>query len=390
MSSSSKAALSSPRAFNQSRVKLFNRCQQAYYFRYDYPIMVMGAPTHSELVPRLPSLPLHRGSWMHTLMQAHWLDLAGLPIERKIIRNHRVKNPKVRVVKTRGWEETNEQLRAEFNRLLDEEQEKYGNLPDEAARMFRAYLRKYKGDADRYKIAKLPNGKPAVEFVIEYPLDKWGIYAPFKGRIDLVVEDLDMGGLWIRDAKWVKTIPSSDERMMSPQNLMYVPVMRAAGWDIRGFIYDYGRTTSPTVPRILMRSSQYGPAGFVSLAKCDTDMATYVARMKEAHGKKWKKYARTYYKEKLIELKTRDVLWFKREPIPVEGPRVKQGLIEFLRTARNIQNRGGPVRNYIYSCRWNCDYHEACVADFQGLDIERLMQTQFQIEQESYAPEEID
>lgn len=387
--------LSKPHAFNQSRVKQFLRCQRAYYYRYDYPILVMGTEPNTELVHRYPGLPLRRGTWMHALLEAHYKGMVGDSVVYEV-----KKGKKTIPIECRGWEELNEVMGQQYNKLFDEERELYGDLPGDAARLFKGYLKRWdQEDKRRYRIATLPDGKPAVEFVISYPLNKWGIDAPFKGRVDILVEDLEMGGLWIRDAKWVKAIPGPDERMMSPQNIVYVYVMRKLGFDVRGFIYDYGRTKVPTEPRILKRSSQYGPAGSVSLAKCDTTVAVYKAAVKAAHGASAKTMVKTYYRDKLEELKRAEVTWYHRERIPVEGPRLQRGFKEFLLACHQIQNRttrwadyasGGPPRNYIYNCKWNCSYHEPCVAEFQGGDIERLLKTQYVLEAESYKPEEID
>lgn len=347
-------------AFNQSRVKLFLRCPKAYQFRYDY------APPGRELTPKHSSLPLKRGGWMHELQEAHWLGVAGVG---------------------KGWTDAHERLTAGFDRLFDEEKEQYGNLPSETERMFKAYLRRWKHEDSIFRVAKLPNGKPAVEFVIEVPLDKYGLSAPFKGKIDLLVEDLEYGGLWIRDAKWVRSVPGPDERMMSPQNIIYVWGMRKSGYDVRGFIYDYGRTKPPSVPTLLKRG------GVSTAAKIDTDVATYYAAMVKAHGKKGaKELAKTAYREKLKQIKARESTWYVRERITVDGPRYLNGFREFIAAAKLIEKRNPKlaVRNYIYNCKWNCDYHEICVAEFQGLDISGMLKNQYTIEVERHGPEDIE
>lgn len=356
------------RAYNQSRVKLYLRCRQAYDFRYDYPIRELGAKT-GELVRKHPSLPLKKGSWMHELQQAHWLEVAGVG---------------------KGWKKRHKKLTKNFDKLFDEEKDKYGpDLPGECERLFRGYLRRWEGDEDRFQVARLSDGRPAVEFVIEMDLSGYGVRAPFKGRIDLLVEDREHGGLWIRDGKWVGKIPDPDERMMSPQNILYVKAGQANGLDIRGFIYDYGRTKSPTDPRILKSTTRYGPAGSVSLASSDTSYEVYLAAIKRAHGSDWKLMARTRYRERLQDLRARDVLWYSRERIPVSGPRVEQGVKEFVRAVKEIERRGKPIRTYLYNCRWNCDFHEPCVAAFQGLDIEEMISRQYEIQGERYTNEDV-
>lgn len=348
-------------AWNQSRIKLYRRCQKAYAFRYD------TSGDSRELVPRVPKIQLKRGTWLHALQEAHHRQLAG------------EKNQIEAVI---------QQMAAEYDKLFDEEKEEYRGLPEEVVRIFQTYLRCWQEtDPDRYKVAKLKDGSPAVEFVIEVPLDRWRIEEPFKGRIDLMLEDLEYGGLWLRDAKWVKSIPPSDERMMSPQALMYAWAMRKLGYDIRGFIYDYGCTKSPTRPTLLRRSSQYGAAGTLTQKpSLSCDYWTYLETIKEVHPHDWKYYARHVYADKLRELKLKSPLWFRRERIPVEPSRIKTALGEYITTIRQIERRPMKVvpRTYDYRCKFGCDYHDLCVTEFNGMDIEPLIKAKFTYEEERY------
>lgn len=313
---------------------------------------------------------------MHKLQEAHTLWQAKIPLPMVIRRGK-----KTITADAHGWEEAHEILTKEFDRLFDEEREKYGPLPNECERMFLGYLRRWKDDADKFRLATLHDGSPAIEFLVEWPLKKFGVKAPFKGRVDIMVEDLEYGGLWIRDAKWMKVIPGPDDRMMSPQNIMYSWVGRKMGYDLRGFIYDYGRTKAPTIPRILKN-------GTVSVAKSmDTDVSTYLQQIKEAHGDRWRDWL-NHYKPKLRELKEREVTWFDRERIPIEGPRMRQGFLEYVYACQEIENRGRPIRTFMRGCRWDCEYYEPCVAQFQGLDISGLMSSQFTLEDERYSLDE--
>jgi len=342
-------------AFNQSGVKSFRRCQKQYAFRHDY------AQEGLELVRRAPKLTLHRGSWMHALQQAHHRQWAGLPDD---------------------WEETHEQWTARFNRLFDEEKDELGDLPAECERLFNTYLRRWREDYDTYKVARLHDGSPGVEFVVEVPLEKWGLQSPFKGRIDLLVKDREYGGLWIWDHKWVRGIPDIDERMMSPQALMYAWALRRQGYQIKGFVYNYGRTKPPTIPHPV-----YGGRQLSTAKKIDTTFDVYVQAIKDLHGDHWKFYAKGMYRDMLIRLKHREQLWFRRERVPVETERIRQALREFIVTARQIErrpNRTVAPRTYLYTCPRHCDYHDLCVAEFQGLDIAPLIRQRYDFVPERY------
>ena len=348
-------------ALNQSKVKSFRRCQKQFSFRYD-------AAPGKELVRKVPKLALSRGSWMHELQEAHHRKWAGLKGKKA------------------DWRSVHERNTQKFNSYFEEDRAELGNLPDECLRLFRSYLRFWGTAEDEYNVATLHDGSPAIEFVVEVPLDRWGIKDPFKGRIDLLVEDLRYDGLWIWDSKWVRSIPNTDERMMSPQALLYAWALKKLGYDIRGFVYNYGRTKAPTVPRVLKR-----PAGTLSTAKrMDTDIYTYVRAIKELHGDNWKHYAKTVYKTKIKELRGREGLWFRRERMPVENSRIKRALAEFIVSSKDIERRSKkhPPRSYFYNCSHYCDYHQLCVTEFQGLDITPLIKSFYEYVPERYHEEE--
>jgi hypothetical protein len=285
------------------------------------------------------------------------------------------------------WESIHERLASEFNGLFEEEREEYGDLPGDCRRIFDSYLRFTRDDHQRYRTADLHSGEPAIEFVVEADLPNSRVTGPFKGRIDRLVEDAEYGGLWIWDYKWVKSIPDSDERMMSPQSIMYPWALQQMDYDVRGFLHYYGRTKAPAIPQVLKR-----PEGALSQRKnMDTDVATYVAALKRQYGKEWKVAAKTIYRDHLLQLKNREVLWFRRERTPIEPERMKQALAEFIITALDIQKRrpkNVAPRSYFYNCKRGCDYHGLCVAEYTGLNIDPLIKARYELVEERYAETE--
>ena len=355
--------------YNQSRIKMFRRCQKKYSFRYDY------GEDHQEMVPKKRKLPLYRGSWMHALQEAlhyQWAGFEQFSIEFG-----------TETFDVSSWEELHEDLTEEYDQLFDEEKEELGDIDVECERLFKSYLRYWKEDEKRYQVAEI-EGKPAVELIVSVNLPKLK-GAAFKGKIDLVVEDLEYGGLWVWDAKWVKNIPAPDERMMSPQALLYVWALRLMGYDIRGFVFNYGRTKAPATPYVLKRSSSRGPAGSVTMRRrLDTDLRTYLQAIKEAHGKRWREWL-PYYKPKLLELRGREGLWFRRERIPTEDERIERAVEEYYATVRDIRRRSEDTpRTYQYDCKFGCEYHDICTAEFTGLDITPLVKANFVFEGERY------
>lgn len=368
--------------YNQSKIKMFRRCQRQYAFRYD-TAKVMGKKPKLEMVPLVRKLPLYKGSWMHALQEALHKEWAGLETFTVSIGEGKKKL----AIEATSWKDVQEALEDQFDSLFEEEREDLGTLPEDCLRLFRSYLRFWKHDQDTYEVAELPDGSPAVEFIVEAPLDKFGVKGKFKGKIDLMVKDLEYDGLWIWDAKWMKTIPPPDERMMSPQNPLYVwGVEETYDIFVRGFVYNYGRSKPPTVPHVLKRGS-------LSLAKkIDTDQHTYLRAIKDTHGDDWQRWV-PYYKQKLLDLKGREAKWFDRQRIPVERDRVLRTLREYVATVRDIERRerreGYIPRSYLYNCQRQCDYHGPCVAEYQGLDIEPLIKAGFMFEGERYGKEDL-
>ena len=347
-------------AFNQSKIKMWRRCQKQYAFRYDY------SPDGKELVPKHAKVQLQRGTWLHALIEAHFREEAGMSMAKGT------------------WKEVHAQYKAEFDKLFEEERSELGDLPDECYRIFKSYLRFYGDEGDRYVTAKLHDGSPAVEFVLEAELPDG---RTFKGRVDRLVEDTEYGGLWVWDHKWVKTVPDSDERMMSPQSPMYVWGLRSLDYDLRGFLYNYGRTKAPAIPQVLKK-----PQGAVSQRRnMDTDIATYCKVLKEQYGENWKTMAKTVYREHLQRLKNREVLWFRRERIPVDDALIERCLTEFTASIAQIDNREDHLtapRSYFYNCKFGCEYHALCVAEFTGLNIDPLIKSRYELIEERYGETE--
>lgn len=354
---------------------MFRRCQKQYSFRYDYAVKFGGKKT-DELVPKVSKLPLYKGTWMHALQEAHhraWAVDSGF-------------DPKL--VYPKGsielWTEVHARFEEEYDKLFEEEKEDLGTLPQDCYRLFRAYIRRWRDDADSYRVAALHDGSPGIEFVVVAALPGGLTKLPFKGRVDLLVEDLEYGGLWDWDAKWVKTIPVADERMMSPQAPLYVWAMREDNYDLRGFVFNYGRSKAPVDPPILKKGV------LTRKQRLDSDYATYLTAIKSLHGDDWREWASTFYIDKLRDLKDREKLWFDRQRIPVEPERVERALEEFLATVVDIKHRNKTAvpRSYFYNCKFGCEYHDICVSEFTGLDITPLVNKKFTFEKERYADRE--
>jgi hypothetical protein len=371
--------------YNQSRVKMFRRCQKQYAFRYDYA-KYYGGKSKQEMIPKRKRLPLYRGSWMHALQEALHHQWAGIDEWEQVFGEGK---QSITINVTR-WQDVHAALTEQFEQLFDEEKEELGDMPTDCERLFKSYLRFWDDDQERYSVAIDPMGRPMIELMVSAPLDKFGLEnAAFKGRIDLVVEDDEYDGYWIWDAKWEKTLPNYEERMMSPQAPLYVWALRECyDLDVRGFVFNHARTKPPTVPRVLKR-----PEGMLSTAtKMDTEYYTYLQAIKDNHGKHWKKYI-PYYRDKLEQLQGRDARWFERQRIPVDDDKIVRAVTEYCATVVDVQNRhklrDAVPRSYFFNCKFGCDYHGLCVTEFNGLEIEPLVKHDFEFVGERYGKEDL-
>jgi hypothetical protein len=127
-------------------------------------------------------------------------------------------------------------------------------------------------------------------------------------------------------------------------------------------------------------------------AKMDTDVHTYLAAIKDTHGKDYKRYI-PYYAQKLQDLKGRDGMWFRRERIPIEEDTLLRAIKEYTATVRDIQRRETRLdyipRSYFYNCKFSCEYHDLCAAEFQGLDIDPLIRASYEFSGERYGKEDL-
>jgi hypothetical protein len=143
--------------FNQSRVKLFRRCEKQYSFRYDYPEIYGPEGEKIEMIPRVNKLPLYRGSWMHALQEALHHQWAGTtPFQFDFGQGRGSIHEECS-----DWREVHALLTTEFEKLFLEEREDLGDLPTECESMFKRYLKFWGADQDMYSVAEV-DGKPAI------------------------------------------------------------------------------------------------------------------------------------------------------------------------------------------------------------------------------------
>jgi hypothetical protein len=259
------------------------------------------------------------------------------------------------------WKLRHKELTRQFYNLWEEEREELGDLPRDCMRIMASYLRTYKGDADRYhvidseldEVVTLPNG------------------LRLNVVVDVVLEDLIDGGVWLRDYKTRDKFTRAENMMLDPQMTLYFWAMEHMGYKpIRGAQYDEIRTKAPTRPSLLKTG------GLSKARSIDTDVWTYMREI-QRHQLNPADYS-DILRHIAVNQKDR---FFRRTPIPKDRPVVKTTMKEAVQTAQEIQaaeRRGRFPRTFDNSCSWQCEYRDLCITELYGGNIEPLVKMNFE------------
>lgn len=308
---------------SNSKINTFRRCEKRYEFKYI-----------EKLKPRAKSIQLERGTWVHSLLEAHY--------------------------KGENWKKVHKAATKEFYNLFEETREELGDLPAECKRIMESYLR-YWTEVDQHyvcvdteinEVVTLPNGH---ELVI---------------IIDAVMEDKRTGLLWPWDHKTRKTFENTENMMMDPQLTLYFKGLELLGYHpLGGVTYNEIRTKPPTIPQPLK-------AGGLSKAKAiDTDVYTYMKAIKD-NDLDPNDYADIL---RLIAVRQKDS-FFRRINLPKDPPLVKtmwKDLASSIEEIEAAEERGHFPRTFDKSCRYMCDYQSLCLAQLHGADIEPLIKLNY-------------
>lgn len=299
-----------------SQVKLWKKCRQAYWYKE-----VQG------ITKRLKALPLRRGSVLHRLLEAHY--------------------------KKEPWEPLIDAFEENFHKMFVEEQELYGDLPGECRRIMEGYLRQYKGVREKAFAVEL-------EFGEDKPVQLQGdVY--LAGRIDLILRDDK--GTWLVEHKSHGEIPDESTRFLNLQTVIYLTAAERLGYHLDGVLWNYLRTKTPTVPRLLKD-------GTISRAKnIDTDYETYLQAIKEAGQDP------ADYQEELERVS--ENVFYARKYLPRSDRLAKSLLRDVVITAHEMNKlKYYPHRNLGFHCR-SCEYRELCEAELLGLDVEFIRKAEY-------------
>jgi hypothetical protein len=94
---------------------------------------------------------------------------------------------------------------------------------------------------------------------------------PFTWQYDALIEKAD-GSQWLIDYKTTKSLPSDLSYLhMNDQAIMYIWGMRQLGYDVKGMIYVFINTKSPTKPKLLKSGKISQAKNIVTTAQCYID-----------------------------------------------------------------------------------------------------------------------
>lgn len=315
----------------QSMMKTFLNCPREAYYKY-----------YLRLAPKVSSVPLERGKWMHSLLEAHY--------------------------KGEDWKEVQKALTSRFNKLFDEEKEALGDMPTECLRLMQSYIWHY-GDpaqkAYRWKVHE-------VELKLEATMPNGHL---FRGVFDMLVED-DFG-LWLVDHKNQRRFPDWEFRMLDMQSPMYIWLLRQNDIPVSGFIWNYLKTSGFPSMDVLKSGKTFYARSWTS----DNDYVHMARAIKlaqkkhpefledEAEKEKAREQLRYLKQLRWAPDKPQAHPFFRREIIEPTDEMIERTLASVTRTSERMHsydfsNPDGVERNVNQCKGFMCSYRALTVGDF--------------------------
>ena len=315
---------------SNSKANTWRRCPKQYEYKY---VQKLRRTFHG--------LPLKRGDWLHQCLMVHYDG--------------------------HDWRERHEILKADFDKLLYEEKEQYGDLPAECSRILRNYLRYYKEldkgfkviDSEVDELMELPNGDM------------------FRFIIDLIIEEND-GGIWLVDHKTVKTFAPESFMLLDSQLARYFWAARKMGYSpLRGVMFNEICTKPPTVPRLLKN----GKLSTASKMWCDAYTYAEAVKANDLDMKDYMPFIK--------QLAGRHDKWFRRTRLPRDEPMMKRLMMELMWTNREIKQAEGLAefpRSSSKNCLHDCDFMDLCILELQGGEAQDIIDMNYEVSKREDTP----
>lgn len=324
----------------QSMIKTFRMCPREAMYKYA-----------ERLSPKIHSVPLTRGKWIHSILEAHYCGEDWRPVHQNFVHD--------------------------FSNLMDEEKEYLGDLPREIELLIASYFWHY-GDPNvqgtEWEVLE-------VEKLIEAMMPNGHL---FRGKVDMIV--MIDGEIWIVDHKSHKKFPNWAHRMFDEQSTMYVWAARKMGIPVKGFIWNYLSTSGFPKYKVLKNGQTFYADNWKSAT-------TYVAftRAIKAAKAEYEDFLGTpklvaKAKARLAELREDrwqgpDVMptseFFRRDYLEKDDDLIDRTLKSIMRTSDNMHSYdfSDPdcVERDIRSCEgFFCSFKDLSMADLVQGDSERI------------------
>lgn len=318
-----------------SEVSSYRRCPKAWEYRY-----------LKRIKRKFKGVRLLRGEILHEMLNAF--------VNQKIVKGYEGNDP---------WDVL-EEYAEQFGAYFEEEKDMHGDIIGDCGKIFEGYLRKYRRDTLTYE---------ASEIKVEFDLSKLGSGAlpvVFIGFIDKIARD-PQERRWIVDHKFLKSIPTADDRFAELQLLLYVWAygMEKPKEKLDGVCWDYARAKAPTEPDVLK-------SGELSKRKnLDCDPYTYlkVIRRERLDAKQ--------YVDMLELLEGKEDTFFERVFLPKPNTEMIIEVVnDFLQTTGEIQAKrdGGRCARSMSTFNCNtCEFRTLCEAEVRGLDADFVMKSEY-------------
>ena len=223
----------------------------------------------------------------------------------------------------------------------------------------RSYLANYKDEDKHYRILDTE-----VDETVELPNGD-----TFNFIIDLIVEELHDGGIWLWDHKNVSSLMDEDFMLLDAQLAKYVWAAQKIGYKkIRGVLFNELCTKAPTIPE------QLKTGGLTQRKNLQCDVYTYYRELKRL------KLNPHDYGEMLRHLSNQSSQWFRRTRMPRDRHMTETTIRELIDTAEEIKTATANdrfPRTQDKSCKWSCEFVHPCIIELQGGDIDDILKLQF-------------
>ncbi len=308
---------------HQSEIKCYRNCRQQHFYRY-----------HEKIEKKKRPRPLLRGTIVHSMIEAH-------------------------IEGNDPWKEW-KKAKKKWSKLFIEEQEEYGDLPDEIRVIMEGFFKFYRKDP--IKFIRLKQSKKKTEHHFIVPLTK-EINLNFK--VDALGRSKDKLR-WIIDHKSYRSIPEGEAPYTDLQTMIYTWGLRKLGIKVDGVMWNFIRWKKPTRPGLLSEGDKLSQAKNI-----DTTWDVYLDTIRE-HGFKPKDYSKM--KDILTNAETK---FYKRLYLPINETLLDHLVSEAITTAEEIRDARPPVRSMERHCDW-CEYKGLCQAELRGLDAKWIRSNEYQ------------